>query len=209
MTIWEDVLSSLVSMGVVAYAVQYMFQRKLVAYKLKLNKQIEKIKSENQIFRDRSLAAFEIEIEKARASCSEIYKKRLEIFGICHEKLVALHCAVHSYTKMIEYPQDGTKDERYNKVIASGKEFRNFYLPNQLYLTKELEKVIDNLNKHLGKTTVDFLCQVHGRESERETSAKWLEILKDIEEDIDPVLKQHREEMRNILDPPNQFILKQ
>lgn len=185
-----------ISSGIVAAVLTFMISKKL-----------ESIKNDNRRTLERLRTYFQIEMERARAAYSEIYKVRLEVIGKCHEMLLELQAALHKYTNWIEIPEkDGTKDDRFKNLLETARNFRSYYLPNRLYLTEKIEIQIDGIITEISRATINFYTRVQDRETERGTAEEWDRIASEIEQSIDPALDLLRSEMRKVLDPPNRFI---
>lgn len=117
------------------------FNEKLESYKSKLSEElaikIEPIKSE--------LAKSNI---THQIKFSFLHQKRAKVILKLYEKLIELHSAMVDWTgfmHLIVEDADKESQERTDRTNTAMNEFKNFYLFNKLYFTKEFCRYIDEL----------------------------------------------------------------
>ncbi len=199
MDIVAEIIKVVISTGLVAIIVKFFLDRKL-------EREQDNLRHVNEIEQEKNRAAFAIEIERARASYTGLFEKRLETIEMCHRLLVELHEALGKYTRIIEHEKDGPREARHRAVLEKAKEFREFYLPNRLYLTRELEEIVDAFFKDISDVVISFMQEVEGKEFNMEATRRWISLSDTVEKDILKTLKELRNAMRDVLDPPNQWM---
>lgn len=175
-------------------AIKYEYDQKMEIYKSQLKtehqREIENLKAKLQIVTSTHQIQFE-----------SLHVKIAETVAGVYARIVQIRRKVADYVKIIEFSNDPSREERRKAAAEAFGEFRNYYEPHRLYLSKELIKHIENFEKILFNTTSDFMWQVEMPDAQggHQDIEAWQKVSRTMSDTIPDLLENLEDEFRSLL----------
>lgn len=194
------------------------------SYKSKLNNEVEEAKTklaqENLTFShklNQDMEAykhqFELLKQKNQTEFTHLHAERAKVIKELYLKLIELHAATHIFTRTIHgVIEDAEKEaqERLDRVSTAFHEFKNFYLPNKLYFTKDIVGQLDKILSEAWEKADDFARKQNyfkgGRivkEAYEQHVNEMTQISEAVAKDFPPMIEKIEDEFRKILGVKN------
>ena len=186
-------------------AISHEYNTKLASFK-------SQIKSENDTELERYKAKLAVQnsehIERVRADLQIAHAKRdvefrhlhakiAEVIAEVYANLQALRHAVGQYTKELELLDDPPRQERAKAVDSTLVQFRDHFLPNQIYLTPALAQRIRDVYEQMFKTAQRFKLRVDSGSGSN--IDEWVEISEWIQKELPQLFEVLEMEFRKLL----------
>lgn len=209
-----------IALFLVKSLVKYYIGLDTEKYKAELNGELEETKTkltqENLAFShklNQEMEAhkhqFELIKQKSQTEFSLLHVERAGVIKELYLKLIELHAATHIFTRTIHGVfEDAEKEEkeRIERVNSAFHEFKNYYLPNKLYFSKDIVAQLDHIltefwskSDTFARTKGYFKMRSIPRESYEHFMEELSTISKTVEEEFPPMIEKLEDEFRKIL----------
>lgn len=172
-------------------AIKHEYDEKLETHKAKLkiesDKEIEQLKTRLQI------AAAERSIRLTR-----VFEKTAETVATIYAKLQALKTATENYTQLLEPSDDPQRLELGKLVREKLADFREFYVPRQIYIPKTTQVKIAQFYNHLDYLARRFAYSLKADAKNRNID-KWVVTFTELHDQIPELLTSLEDDFQKIL----------
>ena len=174
-------------------AIRSEYDQKLETHKSQLKAQsdvaIERVRA------DLSIAAAERQIQFAR-----LHEERAEVIAETYARLTELHRTLGNYVKIFEPAGDKPKEERRRAVQEAHEAFITYYPKKRIFLPESAVEKIDSINERSVSAFYSFFYEIEVTQQQGgQDATRWLEIFKQVREEIPVALKELEHEFRSLL----------
>ena len=213
-----------IALFLVKSLVKYIIGLDTEKYKAELNGELETVKTklaqENLSFShklNQEMEAhkhkFDLIKQKSQTEFSILHTERAGVIKELYLKLIELHAATHIFTRTIHGVFENAEkeeQERVERVNSAFHEFKNYYLPNKLYFSKEIVSQLDRIltefwskSDTFARTKGYFNMRSIPKESYKHFMEELNTISKAVEEEFPPMIEKLEDEFREILGVKN------
>jgi hypothetical protein len=200
--------------GLAAFYIQRIIihsgNTKLAAYKTELDRKTREMQvdldnrsKEFQSSLDSKMETYKAELNFSHYKSTKVYENQLNVIKTTYQLLMVLNDNMIILTAVIKHvPSEGEFQHQQVKESQEAhrahKEFRDFYVANEIFFTEELVKELDTITAEYIKSYVDYTMHLHFGKDES-TFSKMREASMAVENNIPPILKRLKSEFRKLL----------
>lgn len=162
------------------------------------------IRSVIKLWLDKDIEKYKWKLNKEYVRFSKLYSERAKIIRDLYYKLFDFEQAVSSFVSPVQWAGEKPMKEKLKIVDETGKEFRDYYKKNKIYLSEIVWGILEKIDKIFIKSLIEFTTfEIHDQDSKvlkpLEKMKKWTEIWDKIRLDIPTLRSQLEKEFRQIL----------
>ncbi len=200
---WSALLQFIAGSGIFAgllyLLLRFWLKKDIERYKINLQAQhdraLETLKS------DLTVQALEREIRLRR-----VFDTQADVIATTYANLNELLNAVASYVRIVEFAEEGSKEEKYERVRKAYQDFREYYYPKKVFFPDSTCAAVEAVSNKLARIASDYraetkreeMLQAHGK-IPPDTDRNWTEFLKTVQTDVPPLMDTLRKNFQQIL----------
>jgi len=173
-------------------SIQHEYAEKLESHKAAL-------KAEQEIAIERMRADMQIAANEHRIRFTRLHEKVAETVAEIYAHLQKMHTCLAAYVNPFGWANDPPLAERRKEFADALKEFKDYFLPRQIYLPPEITEKLVKFEKCAGKEAMKFMVFVEQKAEPTKVTELWMEASKKMAEEIEPLLQELERDFRKLL----------